>query len=160
MKMSWQLPKFVHQGMDVVLSQDSWSNVHVTFCTFPTISRSRSARSDAVDSADPEEEEGLSRQRNSKMASARLQSGGNRGRRREIFDRRRKRRNARARRKRWLPVEGWWTISPQPLRGGRTSTPLTNSHDATIPLIIVSLLPNNFKSRDALINFVIYFQVK
>ena len=51
----------------------------MTFFTFPTISRSRSARSDAFDSADPEEEEGLSRQRKSKMASARLQSGGNRG---------------------------------------------------------------------------------
>ena len=30
----------------------------MTFFTFPTISRSRSARSDAFDSADPEEEEG------------------------------------------------------------------------------------------------------
>ena len=51
----------------------------MTFFTFPTIFRPRNARSDAVDSADPEEEEGLSRQRKSKMASARLQSGGNRG---------------------------------------------------------------------------------
>ena len=80
--------------------------------------------------------------------------------RREIFDRRRKGRNARARRKRWLPVEDWWTISPQPLRGEKTSTPLSNSHDVTSLSIIVSLLPNNFKSRDALIHFVVYFQVK
>ena len=43
----------------------------VTFCPFPTIFRSRSLRSDAFDSADPEGEERISRRRRPKMESIR-----------------------------------------------------------------------------------------
>ena len=77
----WYLAKCVFFVSLTLLSNFKTATVmpYVTFFTFPTISRSRSARSDAFDSADPEEEERISRRRKSKMASARLQSGGNRG---------------------------------------------------------------------------------
>ena len=51
---------------------------------------------------------------------------------------------------------GFLDLVSQPLRRESTSTPLANSHDATLMPIVIPLLPNNFKSRDVLIYCVIY----
>ena len=120
---------------------------NVTFCTFLTIFRLQSLRSRGG-------VEKISRCRNPRWRPFGSRVEEIEASKRESSSRRRKRR--RARRKCWLPVRAWMDITPKRLRGGSTSTPLKKSHDATLTFIAISLLPNNFKSRDTLIYCDIY----
>ena len=101
----------------------------------PPLSRSRRLQSDAVDSANP-------KRRNdfwtSKIPIEQIRLEEIEEKERESSSRRRKKRRARAE----VLTSGRRRLDaiPQPLIGESTSTPLPNSHDATIAFIIVSLL--------------------
>ena len=101
----------------------------------PPLSRSRRLQPDTVDSANPKR---INDFWTSKIPIEQIRLEEIEEKERESSSRRRKKRRARAE----VLTSGRRRLDaiPQPLIGESTSTPLPNSHDATLVLIVVSLL--------------------
>ena len=124
----------------------------VTFFTFPTIIQVKKTSIERSRLRESQKEEMISQRRRPNRA-IRLEEIEEKE--KESSSRRRKRRRARCGsahfRSRLLDS------IPQPLIGESTSTPLSNSHDATLVLIVVSLLCHCCQIISNLVTFLFYY---